>query len=42
MWNAGLDEAQAGIKLLSEISITSDKQMTSPLWQKAKNYRASW
>ena len=33
--NAGLDEAQAGIKiLLGEISITSDMQMTPPLWQK--------
>ena len=29
-------------RLPGEISITSDKQMTSPLWQKAKkNYRAS-
>ena len=28
--------------LLGEISITSDMQMTPPLWQKAKkNYRAS-
>ena len=34
--NAGLDEAQAGIKMLGEISITSDMQMTPPLWQKAK------
>ena len=25
-----------------EISITSDMQMTPPLWQKVKNYRASW
>ena len=33
--NAGLDEAQAGIKL-GEISITSDMQMTPPLWQKEK------
>ena len=34
MRNAGLDEAQAGIKiLLGEISITSDMQMTPPLWQ---------
>ena len=32
--NARLDEAQAGIK--GEISITSDMQMTSPLWQKVK------
>ena len=34
--NAGLDEAQAGIRLLGEISITSDMQMIPPLWQKAK------
>ena len=34
MRNAGLDEAQAGIKIA--ISITSDMQMTPPLWQKAK------
>ena len=33
MQNAGLDEAQAGIKLLGEILITSDMQMTPPLWQ---------
>ena len=41
MRNTGLDEAQAGIKLPGEISITSDMQMTPPLWQKAKNQRAS-
>ena len=34
--NTELDEAQAGIKLLEEISISSKMQMTSPLWQKAK------
>ena len=34
--NAGLDEAQAGIKIPGEISITSDMQMTPPLWQKVK------
>ena len=28
MQNAGLDEAQAGIKIVGEISITSDTQMT--------------
>ena len=28
MRNAGLDEAQAGIKIVGEISITSDMQMT--------------
>ena len=34
MTNAGLDEAQDGLKMLGEISITSDMQMTPPLWQK--------
>ena len=36
MRNAGLDEAQAGIKIAGRISITSDMQMTPPLWQKVK------
>ena len=36
MRNAGLEEAQLESRLLGEISITSDTQMTSPLWQKAK------
>ena len=36
MRNAGLEETQAGIKLPGEISITSDMQMTRPLWQKVK------
>ena len=36
MRNAGLDEAQAGIKILGEISISSDMQMTPPLWQKVE------
>ena len=36
MRSAKLDEAQAGIKLLGEISVTSDMQMTSPLWKKVK------
>ena len=37
MRNAGLFffEAQAGIKIAGRISITSDMQMTPPLWQKA-------
>ena len=35
MRNAGLDEAQAGIKI-ARISIISYMQMTPPLWQKAK------
>ena len=36
MRNARLDEAQTGIRLLGEISITSDMQMTTLLWQKVK------
>ena len=36
MWNhhvkCRLDEAQAGIKTVGEILITSDMQMTPPLW----------
>ena len=34
MQNAGLDEAQARIKIASRNRITSDMQMTPPLWQK--------
>ena len=34
--NSGLDEAQAGIKIMGEISITSAMQMAPPLWQKVK------
>ena len=34
--NAGLDEAKLESRLLGEISITSDMQMASPLWQKVK------
>ena len=40
MRNAGLDEAQTWFpesRLPGEISITSDMQMTPPLWQKVKN-----
>ena len=36
MRNAGLEEAQALSRLPGEISITSDMQMTPPLWQKVK------
>ena len=36
MKNARLDEAQAEIKIQGEISITSDMQMTPPLWQIVK------
>ena len=38
MQNARLDEAQAGIKIARRISITSDIQMTPPLWQKGKRH----
>ena len=42
MRNAGLEEAQADSRLLGEISISSDMQMTPPLWQKVKrNSKAS-
>ena len=34
MRNAGIEEAQLESRLLGEISITSDMQMTPPLWQK--------
>ena len=37
MQNAGLDESQLESRLLGEISITSDMQMTPPLRQKVKN-----
>ena len=36
MQNAGLDEAQAGINLPGQVSITSGMQMAPPLWQKVK------
>ena len=34
--NAGLDEAQAGIKIAGRNINTSDIQITPPLWQKVK------
>ena len=34
--NAGLDEAQAGIKIARKISITSDTEMMLPLCKKSK------
>ena len=37
MRNAGLEGAQAAFKMLGKISITSDMQMTPPLWQKLRN-----
>ena len=33
MRNAGLNEAQAGIKIARRISITSDTQITPLLWE---------
>ena len=42
MRNTGLEEAHAGIKIARRNIITSDIQMTPPLWWKIKNYRASW
>ena len=36
MRNSGLEEAQMESRLPGEISITSDMQMTPPLWQKVK------
>ena len=42
MRNSELEEEQAGIKIAGRISITSEMQMTPPLWQKVKrNKRAS-
>ena len=42
MRNTGLEEAQLASRLLGEISISSDMQMTPPLWQKVKrNSKAS-
>ena len=38
MRNAGLEEAQLKSRLLGEIGIISDMQMTPLLWQKAKRY----
>ena len=36
MKNTGLEEAQLESRLPGKISITSDMQMTPPLWQKVK------
>ena len=36
MRNAGLDEAQAGIKIAGRNIITSDMQMTAHLWQRRR------
>ena len=43
MWNAGLDEAQAESRLLGEISVTSDMQMTPPYGRKWRGTKEpSW
>ena len=40
--NAGLDEAQAGIKIARRNISNSDMQMTPLLWQKVmRNYKAT-
>ena len=36
MRNDGLDESQAAIKIARKNSLTSDMQITPPLWQKLK------
>ena len=40
MWNARLEESQAGTRLPGEISTTSDMQMIQLQWQKVKRYWA--
>ena len=40
MRNAGLDEAEAGIKIAGRISITSDMHMTPPLWQSKEELKS--
>ena len=40
MRNAGLDEAQTGIRLLAEISITSDMHMTTPLAESEEDLKS--
>ena len=37
MGNATLDEAQSRLNTALDVSITSDMQMTPPLWLKVKN-----
>ena len=39
MQNAGLDEAQAGIKIAVEVSITSDTEILPPLWQREEELK---
>ena len=42
IWNAGLDEAQAGIKNAGRNINNLRHADDTTLWQKVKNYRASW
>ena len=42
MQNASWMKHKLESRLPGEISITSDTQMTPSLWQKVKNWRASW
>ena len=42
MRNAGLEETQLESRLPGEISITSDMQMTPPLWQKVKKHERAF
>ena len=39
MRNAGLEEAQAGIKIAIEVSITSDTEILPPLWQREEELK---
>ena len=41
MRNARPDEAQAGIRIAGEISVTSYMQKTTPLWQKQRGTKKS-
>ena len=41
MRNVGWRKQKLELRLLGEISITSDMEMTQPLWQKVKNEKAS-
>ena len=40
MWNAGVEKHKLKSRLTREISITSDMQMTPPLWQKAEELKS--
>ena len=40
MRNAGLEEAHLESRLPGEIAITSDMQMTPPLWQRVKRLKS--